>query len=421
MVADLRYFNSIEHEVDSLKSQLKTQKPQFLNEIDRLSREYYYVDHMNAILGVYTSLDEFTDLQCDYVDQVVKCERLKNELSKRNTTSKSFEALQQQAINLELALQQNLKAQLQDKDIAISELKKLIEKMKGKSMETKLNSRNKMPMAVPISTRDPKRTMNQSAVTPLKRTVALVEITLFIIDFGCSKHMTGNLKFLSNFVEKFLDVDLEVAFRKSTCYIRDLKGNVTGSHGIDLYSITLQDTSTPNPICLMAKATSSQAWLWHRRLSHLNFNTINLFSKYDIVTDLPKLKFIYLDSLLEVERRNRTLVEAARTMLSVAKVPLFCWAEAIAISCFTQNRSLMASDHVSSDPVPQCPTTALEHDILSLGPQSKENVPQAAEIVTTSNELDLLFSLMFDELLNGTTQVVFKSSVVNTADAPDKR
>ncbi|GJZ01223.1 hypothetical protein Tco_0519184 [Tanacetum coccineum] len=53
MVADLRYFNSLEHEVDTLKSQLETQKTQFLNEIDRLSREYYYADHMNAILGVY--------------------------------------------------------------------------------------------------------------------------------------------------------------------------------------------------------------------------------------------------------------------------------------------------------------------------------------------------------------------------------
>ncbi|GJX83823.1 hypothetical protein Tco_0333304 [Tanacetum coccineum] len=45
---------------------------------------YYYVDHMNAIHGVYTTLDEFTDLQCDYVDQVVKCERLGKELSKSN-------------------------------------------------------------------------------------------------------------------------------------------------------------------------------------------------------------------------------------------------------------------------------------------------------------------------------------------------
>ncbi|GKA61881.1 integrase, catalytic region, zinc finger, CCHC-type containing protein [Tanacetum coccineum] len=74
-------------------------------------------------------------------------------------------------------------------------------------------------------------------------------------------------------VGQLCDADLEVAFRKSTCYIRDLKGNdlLTGSRGTDLYSITLQDSTTPNPICLMAKATSSQAWLWHHRLSHLNF------------------------------------------------------------------------------------------------------------------------------------------------------
>ncbi|GJS93365.1 retrovirus-related pol polyprotein from transposon TNT 1-94, partial [Tanacetum coccineum] len=52
---------------------------------------------------------------------------------------------------------------------------------------------------------------------------------------------------------------------------------------------------------------------------------------------------------------------------------------------------------------------------------TQENVPQAAETITTSNELDLLFSLMFDELLNETTQVVSKSSVVTTADAPNQR
>nr|GEY38364.1 hypothetical protein [Tanacetum cinerariifolium] len=80
----------------------------------------------------------------------------------------------------------------------------------------------------------------------------------------------------------------------------------------------------------------------------------------------------------------------------------------------------MASDHVSSDPVPKFPITALEHDSLSPDPQCQENVPHAAGTVTTSNELDLLFSLMFDELLNGSTHVVSKSSVVTTADAPNK-
>ncbi|GKC92218.1 hypothetical protein Tco_1157660 [Tanacetum coccineum] len=81
-------------------------KVKFLNEIDRLSREYFYVDHINAILGVYTDLDEVTNLQCDYLETVEKCEHLEKELSKSRTMSKSFEALQKHAINLELDLQQ---------------------------------------------------------------------------------------------------------------------------------------------------------------------------------------------------------------------------------------------------------------------------------------------------------------------------
>nr|GFA24703.1 retrovirus-related Pol polyprotein from transposon TNT 1-94 [Tanacetum cinerariifolium] len=52
----------------------------------------------------------------------------------------------------------------------------------------------------------------------------------------------------------------------------------------------------------------------------------------------------------------------------------------------------MASDHVSYDLVPKCQRMALEHFSLSPGPQCQENVPHAAETVTTSNELDLLFS-----------------------------
>ncbi|GKD14916.1 retrovirus-related pol polyprotein from transposon TNT 1-94 [Tanacetum coccineum] len=81
----------------------------------------------------------------------------------------------------------------------------------------------------------------------------------------------------------------------------------------------------------------------------------------------------------------------------------------------------MASDHVSSDPGPQCLTTVLEQDSLSPGPQSQENVPQIAETVTTSNELELLYSPMFSELINGTSLVVSKSSAVHAADNLDKR
>ncbi|GKA74372.1 hypothetical protein Tco_0780674, partial [Tanacetum coccineum] len=81
----------------------------------------------------------------------------------------------------------------------------------------------------------------------------------------------------------------------------------------------------------------------------------------------------------------------------------------------------MASDHVSSDPGPQCSTTVLEQDSFSPGPQSQENVPQVAESVTTSNELELLYSPMFSELINGNSPVVSKSSAVHAADNPDKR
>nr|GEY30196.1 hypothetical protein [Tanacetum cinerariifolium] len=160
MVVDLGYFNSFDFEVDSLTSQLETQKTYFVNEIYRLSREYYYANHMNAILGVYTELDEVTNLQCDYLELLQKCKCLEIGLLKSKMMSKSFESVQKHAINLELELQQckekikndmsfkvnkskdfckereqyfeiqDLKAQLQDKGIVISELKKLIEKMK---------------------------------------------------------------------------------------------------------------------------------------------------------------------------------------------------------------------------------------------------------------------------------------------------
>nr|GEZ78326.1 hypothetical protein [Tanacetum cinerariifolium] len=76
----------------------------------------------------------------------------------------------------------------------------------------------------------------------------------------------------------------------------------------------------------------------------------------------------------------------------------------------------MASDQNSSDPVPECQTMSLEHDNLSPGRKCQENVSHGDKTVTTLNELDLLFSPMFDELLNGPSQVISKSFVVPTAD-----
>nr|GEX66661.1 integrase, catalytic region, zinc finger, CCHC-type, peptidase aspartic, catalytic [Tanacetum cinerariifolium] len=190
-------------------------------------------------------------------------------------------------------------------------------------------------------------------------------------------------------VGQFCDSDLKVAFRRNTCFIRNLEGVnlLKGYRTTNLYTINLQEMASAYPICLMARASSTKLWLWHQRLSHLNFDTINDLAKKDLVSDILKFKYhkehicpsceqrkskrashphklvpnsrqrlhlLHMDlcgpmriasinGKRVVERRNQTLVEAARTMLIFSRAPLFLWAEAIATAtaCFTQNRSII--------------------------------------------------------------------------------
>nr|GEV05551.1 uncharacterized mitochondrial protein AtMg00810-like [Tanacetum cinerariifolium] len=100
----------------------------------------------------------------------------------------------------------------------------------------------------------------------------------------------GNNLFL---VGQFCDADLEVAFRRNTCFIRDLDGVdlLKGNRTTNLYTINLYDMASASPICLMARAIPTKSWLWHQRLSHLNFDTINDLAKNDLVYGLPKFKY----------------------------------------------------------------------------------------------------------------------------------
>nr|GEX89804.1 integrase, catalytic region, zinc finger, CCHC-type, peptidase aspartic, catalytic [Tanacetum cinerariifolium] len=236
-----------------------------------------------------------------------------------------------------------------------------------------------------------------------------IKIVLFIVDSGCSKHMAGNLKLLINFMEKFLgtvkfgndqitpilgygdlvqgaitikrvyyveglnhnlfsvgqfcDADLEVAFRKSTCFIRDLKGN-------DLLSGNGYDKKGQNP----RKTRQNKAQNGKRGKS----KAYRVFNK-----------------------RTRVIMESIH--VNFDELPQ------------------MASDQLSSDPAPECQTMALNHDSLSPANQHQANVTQSDTTVTTSNELDLLFSLMYDELLNGSLKVVSKSSTVSAANDPNQQ
>nr|GFC31122.1 integrase, catalytic region, zinc finger, CCHC-type, peptidase aspartic, catalytic [Tanacetum cinerariifolium] len=191
-------------------------------------------------------------------------------------------------------------------------------------------------------------------------------------------------------VGKFCDKGLEVAFRKPTCFVRNEDGVdlLTGDHSSNLYTIILNEVASNSSTCLLAKASSSQSWLWHQCLSHLNFATINNLVKNNLVQDeasdviISFIKKTQVNLQLQiqhfrtdndtefknktlgkffdevgitqqfsaartpqqngvVERRNRTLVEAARTMLTFTNLPSFLWAEAIATACFTQNRSII--------------------------------------------------------------------------------
>nr|GEX19723.1 putative ribonuclease H-like domain-containing protein [Tanacetum cinerariifolium] len=232
-------------------------------------------------------------------------------------------------------------------------------------------------------------------------------------------------------VGQFCDSDLEVAFRQHTWFISNLDGVdlLTGSRGNNLYTMSLQDMMASSPICLLSNVSKTKSWLWHCRLSHLNFGAINHLARQGLVRGLPKLRFekdhlcsacaigkstkksrkpksedtnqeklylLHMDlcrpigvesvngkkyiliivddysrfiwvkflrskdeapnfiikflKMIQVrlkvpnsviERRNHTLIEAARIMLIYAQAPLFLWAEAVATACYTQNRSII--------------------------------------------------------------------------------
>nr|GEU98736.1 hypothetical protein [Tanacetum cinerariifolium] len=101
-------------------------------------------------------------------------------------------------------------------------------------------------------------------------------------------------------VGQFRDSDLEVAFRRNACFVRNLEGVDLNLKGVDLlkedrstnlYTINLHEMASSSPIYLMAQASSTKSWLWHQRLSHLNFDTINNLARNDLVSGLPKFKY----------------------------------------------------------------------------------------------------------------------------------
>ncbi|GJZ73849.1 integrase, catalytic region, zinc finger, CCHC-type containing protein [Tanacetum coccineum] len=171
----------------------------------------------------------------------------------------------------------------------------------------------------------------------------VVQIVLWIVDSGCSNHMVGDRTLLKIFVENFMGTVhfgndhftaikcYEVAFRSKTCYVQNLEGDdlLSGDHESNLYTISIFDMAASSPVCLMFKATSTKSWLWHHRLSHLNFGTINDLTKHDLVDGLPKLKYVkdHLCSACEWEKSKKAshppkLVPSTHSQLELLHIDL---------------------------------------------------------------------------------------------------
>nr|GEV65632.1 Gag-Pol polyprotein [Tanacetum cinerariifolium] len=263
MHVDLKYVEFFEKEIDELESD----KAEFSNMYDEILQDCVSKDVICSYLQSLSDLDALVELQCMYLHKAKECDRLTQKLSKQtesvskkvhNELLQRFAKVEKHSISLEIALQK-----CKEQNIAISELKKLIEKGKGKFMDTKVDRPSvvqqpnaqripkpsvlakkavsntnvlklgmyridnktaytrapQLPQTVKntnprLSTSTgvnhttavsrPQLRSNQSIDNVLTNNSQIVQLSLFIVDSGCTKHMTGNLKLLCNFVEKFL-------------------------------------------------------------------------------------------------------------------------------------------------------------------------------------------------------------------------
>nr|GEW50911.1 retrovirus-related Pol polyprotein from transposon TNT 1-94 [Tanacetum cinerariifolium] len=287
----------------------------------------------------------------------------------------------------------------------------------------------------------------------------VIQIVLWYLESGCSKHMTGDRLRLRNFMKKFIGtirfgndhfgaimsygdsvIGDNMIFRHS-CYVHNTDGVelIKGSRGSNLYTISVEDMLESSPIYMLSKASKNKLWLWHRRLNHLNFGTINDLARKDLVRGLPRLKFekdhlclaciFHQISVMRtpqqngvVERWNCTLVEAAWTMSMFSKALMFLWEKAVATACYTQNRSLIHTRHkitpyeLVHDKKPDltilyifgalCYPTNDNEDLGKLQPTADIRIfvgyapsRKASYVPPTNKELEILFPPMFDEYL----------------------
>ncbi|GJT84213.1 retrovirus-related pol polyprotein from transposon TNT 1-94 [Tanacetum coccineum] len=329
---------------------------------------------------------------------------------------------------------------------------------------TVLDNEIPKPVVTLVYSRKPRKSKTNVPVSKSK----VVQIVLWYLDSGCSKHMTGDRSQLTNFVNKFLgtvkfendhvakilgygdyqignvtisrvyyveglehnlffvgqfcDSNLEVAFHQHTCFIHNLEGVdlLTGSRGNNLYTLSLRDMMASSPICLLSKASKTKT---DNATKFVNQTLREYYEKVGISHETSVARSPQQNGV--IERRNRTLIEAACTMLIYAKALLFLWAEVVSsffhvfgALCYPINDSdnlgkLQPKADIDFDEL-----TAMASEHSSSGPALHEMTPAiiSSGLVQTlllqhrlyhhsRTDWDLLFQPLFDELLNPPSSV----------------
>nr|GEY46849.1 retrovirus-related Pol polyprotein from transposon TNT 1-94 [Tanacetum cinerariifolium] len=181
-------------------------------------------------------------------------------------------------------------------------------------------------------------------------------------------------------VGQFYDADLEVAFRRNTCFIRDLDGVnlLKGNRSTNLYTINLYGMASASPICLMARTTPTKSWLWHQRLSYLNFDTINDLAKNDLVSGTSVTPHVDKLKLSAITPRSKKL-HASTQSHSVPQPREFNVVRhrnVIAPGMFKINPSQTPRENVSSN-MDTASSTGLVHTARTRRPQPKGNTRNA--------------------------------------------
>ncbi|GJV62903.1 ribonuclease H-like domain-containing protein [Tanacetum coccineum] len=173
------------------------------------------------------------------------------------------------------------------------------------------------------------------------------------------------LKFNLFYVSQMCDKKNSVLFTETECLVLSLDFKLLDASQVllrvprqsNMYSFDLKNVVPSGDLtCLFAKAIIDESKLWHRRLGHVNFKTMNKLVKGNLVRGLPSKIFENDHTCVAcqkgkqhkasfAERKNMTLIEAARTMLADSLLPTVFWAEAVNTACYVLNRVLVTKPH----------------------------------------------------------------------------